>query len=134
MPILRVDAHFTVVEAVLKGYIKSTMSHGSKPPQDEQERISMENNLESWCERLLDMQFEDPIIRKRILQLAAAFSITLDKKVSFMLKVLEALLVTRLPEIPEFPAYSDAVKELQTDCMHELLRLATKMPDHLLVS
>jgi hypothetical protein len=24
----------------------------------EQERIAMENNLEAWCERLLEMQFE----------------------------------------------------------------------------
>ncbi|PMD42621.1 ARM repeat-containing protein [Hyaloscypha variabilis F] len=133
MPILRVDAHFTVVEAALKGYMKWRSSHGSKPQQDEQERLAMENNLETWCERLLEMQFDDPIIRKRVLQLAVAFSTTaLDKKVTFMLKVLEHILMSRPVEQPEFSAYNEAVKELQTDGMYELQRLASKMPDQLL--
>jgi exportin-5 len=133
LPVLRVDAHFTVVEAALKGYIKWRASHGSKPQADEQERTAMENNLEVWCERLLEMNFEDPIIRKRILQLAVAFSTTaLDKKVGFMLQVLEHILMSRPVEHPEHSAYSDAVKELQTDGMYELQRLASKMPDQLL--
>lgn len=34
MPVLRVDAHFTVVEAALKGYMKWRAAHGSKPQQD----------------------------------------------------------------------------------------------------
>lgn len=37
-------------------------------------------------------------------------------------------------EHPEFSAYTDAVKELQADGTHELQRLASKMPDQLLVS
>jgi exportin-5 len=132
-PVLRVDAHFTVVEAALKGYIKWRQAHGSKPQPDEQERTAMENNLEVWCERLLELNFEDPIIRKRILQLAVAFSTTaLDNKVGFMLKVLEHILMSRPAEHPEHSAYSDAVKELQADGVYELQRLATKMPDQLL--
>ena len=168
MPVLQVDAHFTVVEAALKGYMKWRSAHGSKPQQDvqrlrwlflkckansiqEQERTNMENNLEAWCERLLEMNFEvgfnavewnpcwrqpqDPIIRKRILQLAVAFSTTaLDKKVGFMLKVLEHILMSRPVEQPQCNAYNDAVKELQTDGMYELQRLASKMPDQLLVT
>ncbi|KAG0647223.1 hypothetical protein D0Z07_7030 [Hyphodiscus hymeniophilus] len=133
LPVLRVDAHFTVVEAALKGYMKWRAAHGSKPQADEQERTAMENNLELWCERLLEMNFEDPIIRKRILQLSVAFSTTaLDKKVGFMLKVLEHILMSRPVEHPEHSVYSDAVKELQGDGMYELQRLATKMPDQLL--
>jgi exportin-5 len=34
MTVLRVDAHFTVVEAALKGYMKWRSAHGSKPQQD----------------------------------------------------------------------------------------------------
>ncbi|TAQ84731.1 hypothetical protein B7494_g6960 [Chlorociboria aeruginascens] len=133
MPILRIDAHFTVVESALKGYMKWRSGHGSKPQQDEQERVNIENNLEAWCDRLLELQFEDPIIRKRTLQLVVAFSTTaLDKKVSFMLKVLEHMLMSRLVEQPEHSAYSDAVKELQTDTAYEMQRLASKMPDQLL--
>jgi exportin-5 len=133
LPVLRVDANFSVVEAALKGYMKWRQAHGSKPQQDEQERTAMENNLEAWCERLLDLNFEDPIIQKRILQLAVAFSTSaLDKKVGFMLKVLEHILMSRPAEHPEYLAYSDAVKELQADGMYELQRLAIKMPDQLL--
>jgi exportin-5 len=78
---------------------------------------------------------QDPIIRKRVIQLAVAFSTTaLDKKVDFMLKVLQHILMSQPVEQPEHVTYSDAVKELQADSMHELHRLATKMPDHLLVS
>jgi hypothetical protein len=29
MPVLRVDAHFTVLEAALKGYVKWRATHGS---------------------------------------------------------------------------------------------------------
>ncbi len=50
-----------------------------------------------------------------------------------MLKVLEHLLVSRPIEQPEYPAYNEAVKELLTDTMYEIQRLATKMPDQLLV-
>ncbi|CAG8954882.1 hypothetical protein HYFRA_00008569 [Hymenoscyphus fraxineus] len=133
MAVLRVDAHFTVVEAALKGYMKWRATHGSNPQADDHERVSIENNLESWCERLIELNFEDPLIRKRVLQLAVAFSTSaLDKKVGFMLKVLENILMSQPIEKPQFTAYSDAVKELQVDGTYELQRLATKMPDQLL--
>lgn len=133
MPILRVDAHFTVVEAALKGYMKWRTGHGFKGQEDEEQRVKMENDLEAWCEQLLDMNIDDPIIRKRILQLSVAFSTSaLDQKVGFMLKVLEQILMTRPAERPEHPAYTEAVKELQSDCLHELQRLAMKVPDQLL--
>lgn len=51
-----------------------------------------------------------------------------------MLKVLEHILMSRPVEQPGFSAYNDAVKELQVDGMYELQRLASKMPDQLLVS
>ncbi|KAH8661650.1 armadillo-type protein [Tricladium varicosporioides] len=134
IPFLRVDAHFTVIEAALKGYMKWRSVHGSKLQQDqEQQRVAIENNLEAWCERLLELNFEDPLIRKRALQLAVAFSTNaLDRKVGFMLKVLEHILMSQPLERPELAAYTEAVKELQSDGTYELQRLASKMPDQLL--
>ncbi|KAH0542112.1 hypothetical protein FGG08_003492 [Glutinoglossum americanum] len=133
IPALRVDAHFTVVEAALKGYVKWVDSHGSRPQRDEIERSTTEDNLESWCEQLLGMNFQDPLIKKRVLQLAVTFSTTaLDKRAGFMLKVLEHILMTRPEDNQAYPVYSDAVRDLQNDCTHELHRLAMKMPDHLL--
>lgn len=50
-----------------------------------------------------------------------------------MLKVLEHILMSQPLERPEFAAYTEAVKELQSDGTYELQRLASKMPDQLLV-
>lgn len=131
--ILQVDAQFTVIEAALKGYTKWTETLGVQPQEEDRRRATMEEDFQNWCERLLDMNLEDPIIRKRVLQLAVLFSTSvLDKKPNFMLKVLECVLMTRPVDRPEHIAYSDAVKELTHDAVHELSRLAMKMPDHLL--
>lgn len=51
-----------------------------------------------------------------------------------MLKVLEHILMSQPVEKPEHAAYTEAVKELQADGMYELQRLASKMPDQLLVN
>ncbi|CAK7266213.1 karyopherin [Sporothrix epigloea] len=136
MPVLRVDAHFTVVDAALKGFMKWRASTASSDglAEKQQQRAVLEAEFEAWCNRLADLQFEDPCIRKRVLQLLVAFSITaLDCYPSFMLKVLEHILMTwpNLSE-PEHRAYNDAIKELQSESMVELQRLAIKQPDHLL--
>jgi exportin-5 len=50
-----------------------------------------------------------------------------------MLKVLEHILLTWPTLRPEHRAYNDSIKDLQAESMVELQRLASKMPDHLLV-
>ncbi|KAI0409384.1 ARM repeat-containing protein [Xylaria palmicola] len=130
-PVLRVDAQATVIEAALKGL--SQWRVVLKVDGKQNELNSIESSLEAWCNRLLEMKFEDPLIRKRILQLLVAFSTSvLDKNPSFMLKVLEHILVTWPAIQPEYKVFSDAIKELQGESMVELQRLAAKMPDHLL--
>ncbi|KAI0198654.1 armadillo-type protein [Astrocystis sublimbata] len=132
-PVLRVDARATVIEAALKGCSKWRTSLRRDGKQDSDEAVSLEKNLETWCNRLLEMRFEDPLIRKRILQLLVAFSTSvLDRNPSFMLKVLEHILVTWPATYPEHKVYSDAIKDLQAESMVELQRLAVKMPDHLI--
>ncbi|KAI9800227.1 MAG: hypothetical protein M1825_004211 [Sarcosagium campestre] len=133
MPLLQVDAHFTVVEAALKGYKKWSQEDEARLQRAEQQRASTEQSLQAWCERLLALNFEDPLIRKRVLQLAVAFSTSvLERRTEFMLNVLKNILTTRPVGNPAFPTYNDAVKDLQNDCTHELHRLAFKMPDELL--
>ncbi|KAM0195594.1 hypothetical protein ACHAPQ_001861 [Fusarium lateritium] len=130
MPVLRVDAQFTVIEATLKGYSK-WRKHRSAEHQ--QQGPEIEANLESWCNKLLEMSFEDPMIRKRTLQLLVYFSTTaLNKNATFMLKVLEHILLTWPALQPEYRAFNDAIKDLQGESMVELQRLASEMPDHLL--
>lgn len=53
---------------------------------------------------------------------------------SYALKVLEYILVTRLPDQPEYPTYSEAVKELHSMASHELRRLAVRYADYFAVS
>ncbi|EWZ01667.1 hypothetical protein FOYG_01215 [Fusarium oxysporum NRRL 32931] len=130
MPVLRVDAQFTVIEATLKGYSK-WRKH--RPQEHQQQGPEIEANLESWCNKLLEMSFEDPMIRKRTLQLLVYFSTTaLNKNATFMLKVLEHILMTWPALQPEYRAFNDAIKDLQGESMIELQRLASEMPDHLL--
>ena len=130
MPVLRVDAHFTVIEAALKGYVKWRRHH---PNDFEQEKAQLEANLESWCNNLLTMTLEDPMIRKRTLQLLVYFSTTaLNKNANFMLKVLEHMLLTWPALQPDYRAFNDAIKDLQGESMVEMQRLASEMPDHLL--
>ncbi|CAM1503677.1 Fc.00g012680.m01.CDS01 [Cosmosporella sp. VM-42] len=130
MPVLRVDAHFTVIEATLKGYAKWRKY---RVKEFDQQMTDLEANFEAWCNKLLGMSFEDPMIRKRSLQLLVYFSTTaLNKNASFMLKVLEHILVTWPALEPEHRAFNDAIKDLQGESMVELQRLASEMPDHLL--
>ncbi|KAI8249565.1 Protein MSN5 [Colletotrichum sp. SAR11_239] len=134
MPVLRVDAQFTVIEAALKGYMKWRASTTQQSmPDYEQQRAALERDLESWCSKLLEMNFEDPLIRKRVLQLLVAFSTTaLDRNPGFMLKVLEHILMTWPAPRPEHRAFNEAIKDFQSESMVELQRLASKVPNHLL--
>ncbi|PHH83992.1 hypothetical protein CDD83_2665 [Cordyceps sp. RAO-2017] len=130
MPALRVDAQFTLIEAALKGYIK-WKRHYLK--DQEQHAAEVERILESWCDNLLQINFEDPLIRKRTLQLLVYLSTSaLNNNVGFMMKVLEHILLTWPALEPEHRAFNDAVKDLQGESMIELQRLAAEMSDHLL--
>lgn len=72
---LRVDAHFTTVEAALNGYMAWKGSYGTRPQEavsnhvsfrwnlnltliKEHEHKTMEDNLESWCEYVLGLEFQ----------------------------------------------------------------------------
>ncbi|CUS06929.1 unnamed protein product [Tuber aestivum] len=137
-PFLQLDAHFTVVEASLRGYMKWIDTVGKNPTVDQtnnnDSRNELEQRLTEWCERVLSMNFGDPMIRRRVIQLMVTVSTSaLDKKADLMLKILEHVLLTRPREYPANHAYTDAVKELMGVCTTEIQRLAMKMPDHLML-
>lgn len=50
-----------------------------------------------------------------------------------MLNVLEHIILTWPTLEPDHRAFNDAIKDLQGESMIELQRLASEMPDHLLV-
>ncbi|KAL2889085.1 nuclear import and export protein [Ceratocystis lukuohia] len=130
MPVLKIDTNFAVVEIALKSYAKRRASEGGIPPDT---RAMLETYLEKWGRSLLAINFEDPQIRKRALQLLVALSTTaLDSNSPFMLSVLEHILMYWPTLQPENKAYNEAIKDLQNESMVELQRLAAKVPDHLI--
>ncbi|KAL4949177.1 armadillo-type protein [Aspergillus filifer] len=130
-PLMRADTQFAVVEATLKGYNKWVALHGRMPQQDEQRRANLESILETWASKLMQRNFEDPALKQRAVKIIVDISSkSLDKIPSFALKALEYTLLTRLPDQTEFPAYSDAVKELNGTVSYELRRLATGYADY----
>ena len=59
-------------------------------PQKDSARGEIEQSLTTWCELILNTNFEDPMIRRRVIQLMVTVSTTaLDKKADLMLKILE---------------------------------------------
>ncbi|KAK6498056.1 hypothetical protein TWF506_004300 [Arthrobotrys conoides] len=131
---LKTDAKFTVVDAALKGYIRWFTTLPQESIRETQEpQAAFENSLGQWCERLLTIDFQDPLIKKKVVQLVVALSTTaLETQSGLMLKALEYVLLTRLPENTQNGAYNEAVKDLQGTCISELQRLALKMPDNLI--
>jgi exportin-5 len=131
-PLLRLDAHLTVVEAALKGYSKWVSDHGKQPQKDEQERNYLESNIESWAGNLLTRRnYEDPLMKQRIIKLAVECSArALERNQAFALRVLEHILLTQTVEKPEYPAYSEAARELQVYATSELRRLACRHADY----
>ncbi|PGH23822.1 hypothetical protein AJ80_02070 [Polytolypa hystricis UAMH7299] len=131
IPLLRADTQFTVVEATLKGYSKWVMGLGKNPQEDEQRRLALEGSLESWALGLMQRQFEDPIMKQRVIRLSVDFSAkALSDKPSFALKVLEHILMVQAVDRPEFPPYSEAVKELHSVATYEVRRLGVRYADY----
>ncbi|KAA8913607.1 armadillo-type protein [Sphaerosporella brunnea] len=133
MAFLQVDAQFSMIEAALRGYIKWVDMNAQEPVPDSN-REPLERDLEMWCDQLLTKTYDDPMIKRRIIQLMVTFStMALDNRPDLMLKILEHILLTRPTEFPANHAYTDALKELMNICTNEIQRLAMKMPDHLMV-
>jgi exportin-5 len=74
-------------------------------------------------------------MKQKVIKLVVDISSkALDSHPGFALKVLEHILMTRLPDRPEYPLYSEAIKELHGLASHELRRLAMRYSDYFAVS
>jgi exportin-5 len=129
-PVLKVDAQVTIVDAALKGYFKWLSTHGSEPQEDERKRNAMEESFEQWSGQLLQARFEDPEIAKKVITLMATFSTkALAERPAFALNFLQYMLTIRLADDPNYPQYSEAVKDLERVCSLEMQKLAMKFAD-----
>ncbi|OJD21796.1 hypothetical protein ACJ73_06862 [Blastomyces percursus] len=131
LPSLQADTQFTVVEATLRGFSKWVDAQGDSPQQDEQQRLGLESSLESWALNLMQKNFEDPVTKERVIRLSVNFCYkALKNNQNFALKVLEHILMTNLPDRPEYPAYSEAVKELHNMATYEVRSLTIRYADY----
>ena len=130
IPYLKIDAQFSVIQAALKGCLKWLTSSNS--PGIEHKQEVMVNNLEVWCDRLLGLTFEDPLIKERVFEISVGFSVgPLRRNTQFAIRVFDKMLEATCPSYPEYAAYTEAVKDLFTFCAHQMQRLAIKFPDSL---
>ncbi|KAL8779897.1 MAG: hypothetical protein Q9213_006719 [Squamulea squamosa] len=131
IPFLKMDAQCSILEAGLKGSVRWLTTRVGETDGHEQE--VMLQNLKVWCERILKLSFEDHSVKERVIQLAVGFATgPLKKDASFAFMIFEYILDTKYPDNPSHPAYSEAVKDLQGLCIHELQRLAMKFSDYLI--
>ena len=71
------------------------------------------------------------MIKQKVIKLVVDISSkALDNHPAYALKVLEHILMTRLPDQPQYPVYAEAVKELHGLASHELRRLAIRYADY----
>ena len=130
IPFLKLDAQFSVIEAALKGCSKWLTSPETQGVEHQQN--VMTSNLQVWCDRLIGLIFEDPLIKERVIQLAVGFAVgPLKRDSQFAVRVFDKILETKCADFPECVAYTDAVKDLQLFCVHQMQRLAMRFADHL---
>ncbi|KAL8851064.1 MAG: hypothetical protein Q9221_003960 [Calogaya cf. arnoldii] len=131
IPFLKMDAQCSILEAGLKGSVRWLTTRVDETGGHEQE--IMLQNLRVWCERILGLNFEDPSVKERVIQLAVGFATgPLKKDARFAFKIFDYILDTKYPDDSNYPSYSEAVKDLQSLCIHELQRLAMKFSDYLI--
>lgn len=74
--------------------------------------------------------FQDPAIKERVISFATGFaSNPLKGDAPFAFRVIEYTLDAQVPDDKSSLAYSDAVKEFRSFCIHQLQRLAMRFSD-----
>jgi exportin-5 len=128
--VLQVDAQVTVIEAALKGYMKWQQGQGEDAQADERTRSVLEDSLEQWGRQILQAQFDDPEVARKIISLMATLATkSLGDRPGFALTFLEYMLTIRLADDASYPQYSEAVKDLERICSLEMQKLAMKFAD-----
>lgn len=134
LPVLRFDAEATVIDAALKGYLKWIATQGANLQEEERARTMLEDCYEHWCNRMIQLRFDDPEITRKLITLLVTISAkALPTRPNLSLQLLENIIQSPKQEDPALPQYSESVKELERACGIEMQRLATVFPDHFFV-
>ena len=130
LPLLRLDADFSVVEAALRGYMRTTHNaDGSENPQNLEHFVPI---LSQWCRHLMGLQFQDPLACERAMHLVLAFGAgPLKKDSSFAIASFYYIIRAHYETKPGYLAFNSAVEDLRGFCQHQIQRLAMRFPDFL---
>lgn len=130
--VLRVDAQITVLDAALKGYLKWKSGPGADA---EEVRIGMQQSIERWCSTILTLPFDDPEVKKKIIQMMVTASTkALPASTDLAGNLLEYLLNTRVDEDTASSTLNEAARDLERTCSVEMQRLAMTFPDHFMTA
>jgi exportin-5 len=125
-PVLRLDAQATVVMTALRSYQKWIAVQRARGKDHAEKASTFESAVSQWTKDLLQKDFPDPVIRKRVFQLVVEIA-TLGLTTA---PDLGLTICTACFEAPTFnltdtnPSYDDAVKDLQASYPRELQKLA----------
>ena len=134
IPTLKLDAHFSVIEAALSGYThwRAERYKQRHPAALNREIETINTILEEWCRRLFEMRFEEPGVQQRILVLVTEFALDpLKRRPAFVLAAFSYLLAAKKrlllsPLAPEAPQYNETIKELNRFISHQMQRIALR--------
>lgn len=125
-------AQFVLVECSLRGITRWKIWYHGSEKESTQKELSM--IIERWCDRLIYMKINDPLLLRKHVQTLVQFAPSLLEHSQLMFRVLEKVLLACTFEYPP-DAITDedreTIRDLRTSCGTELNRLAYMMPDTL---
>ncbi|MCJ1432586.1 hypothetical protein MMC27_001943 [Xylographa pallens] len=141
IPALKLDAQFSVIEASLLGYSRWRAVRRAKK-DDTMTAVTgpLNQKIQQWCFRLMELRFEDPTILQRVINLTVEFvESTLKGNGEFVIQVFHFIfdMMKILGGIRgQFHAfvYNEAVVECRRYCGQQLQRLALREADQLMTA
>lgn len=125
-------SQFILVEAALRGVARWKIWYNEPDKPEILAQLSV--IIERWCERLIAMTLNDPLLLRKHVQTLVQFAPLLREVTQLMFRVLEKVLTACTFEYPDNATDDEreVIRDLRTSCGTELNRLAYMMPESLM--
>lgn len=125
-------SQFILVEAALRGVSRWKIWYNEPDKSEVLQKLSV--IIERWCERLIAMTMQDPLLLRKHVQTLVQFAPLLREVTQLMFRVLEKVLTACTFEYPNDATDDEreVIRDLRTSCGTELNRLAYMMPESLM--
>lgn len=129
IPFMLTISQLDIVEASVRGIIRWKIWYPNQDYNDKLDALKAEVKILLY--KLLELNFEDPVLLKKLCQVSVQFLPLLDNDAVFrIIEKLIGLSTFKYPEDSNDEKYG-IVKELRTSCVNELNRIALLIPDKL---